>query len=100
MWSRDSNEIFYFTGWEVPGGSGAAKMHVVAVTDGVEFGFSEPEPLFDFTPPRLPGYTFDVTADGQRFLMLGENVGTSAGSRLLVVLNWFEELKQRVPTGR
>jgi hypothetical protein len=37
----------------------------------------------------------DVTKDGQRFLMAKNDL---AGSRLNVVLNWFEELKQRVPS--
>jgi hypothetical protein len=41
-------------------------------------------------------YLYDVTADGQRFVV---NVRT-AGEALpiTVVLNWQEELKQRVPT--
>jgi len=38
---------------------------------------------------------FDVTNDGQRFLMVKND---SASGRLNVVLNWFEELKQRVPS--
>ena len=38
---------------------------------------------------------FDVTGDGQRFLMVKND---SAGARLNVVLNWFTELQQRVPT--
>ncbi len=30
----------------------------------------------------------------------GETGDTAPGTRLNVVLNWFEELKQRVPPGR
>ena len=41
---------------------------------------------------------FDVTRDGQRFLMLEPT--EQASSHLVIVLNWFEELKQRVPTWR
>ncbi len=43
--------------------------------------------------------SYDVAPDG-RFLMidLGETGGQ--GPRINVILNWFEELKQRVPTGR
>ncbi len=44
---------------------------------------------------------FDVTADGQRFVVLvstdaigGEGVESP---RIDIVLNWFEELKERVP---
>ena len=50
---------------------------------------------------------FDVTADGQRFLVttyasVGGDVSdpVPATPRIVVILNWFEELKQRVPTGR
>ena len=40
---------------------------------------------------------YDVTPDGQRFLMiqLGE---PEAATQINVVLNWFEELKRLVPT--
>ena len=44
---------------------------------------------------------FDVTSDGQRFLMIQEGQQDSlAPLQINVVLNWFEELKQRVPTGQ
>ena len=47
---------------------------------------------------------FDVTADGQRFLVTvpaggGDDADTALGSRIIVIPNWFEELKERVPTG-
>jgi hypothetical protein len=42
--------------------------------------------------PRHPQY--DVTADDQRFVMLREVAAES--HELVLVLNWFEELKQRV----
>ncbi len=59
-----------------------------------------PELLFD-----LGAYTHDLgrnyamTPDGKRFLMIKE-AGSDATSstKLILVLNWFEELKQRVPT--
>ncbi len=39
-------------------------------------------------------------ADGQRFLMIEEGgQQDSAATQIQVVLNWFEELKQRVPAG-
>jgi hypothetical protein len=40
---------------------------------------------------------YDVTRDGQRFL-LNSLTEESAPSPITVVLNWQEELKQRVPT--
>jgi hypothetical protein len=44
--------------------------------------------------------SYDVSADGQRFLMLKETAGTSTSAPLptmTVVVNWIEELKSRVP---
>ena len=46
---------------------------------------------------------FDVTADGQRFLVttfVSTDVSdpATATPRIIVILNWFEELKQRVAT--
>ncbi|MCZ6751989.1 MAG: hypothetical protein O7E51_09200 [Acidobacteria bacterium] len=37
--------------------------------------------------------------DGQRFVMIQEGGSDSAPTQINVVLNWFEELKQQVPTG-
>jgi len=41
-----------------------------------------------------PGY--DVSRDGQRFLMLRQGTGTSSPSMPIVVLNWFEEVRRRM----
>jgi hypothetical protein len=59
-----------------------------------------PEKLFEGPYVFIEGPTpFDVAPDG-RFLMLKESgeVGTTAPDDLIVVQNWFEELKARVPT--
>ncbi len=48
-----------------------------------------------------PGRTYDVSPDGQRFLMIkegGEAEGTSAAPTVILVQNWFEELRRLVPT--
>ena len=41
---------------------------------------------------------YDVAPDGQRFVMIQEG-GQDSGApqQINVVLNWFEELKRRVP---
>jgi hypothetical protein len=50
------------------------------------------------TGKTLPFY--DVSPDGQHFLMLKPGEQESAPTQINVVLNWFEELKRRVPTGK
>jgi hypothetical protein len=50
---------------------------------------------FQSTVPR----TYDVLPDG-RFVMIQLDGGENAQQDIAVVLNWFEELKQRVPITR
>ncbi len=48
-----------------------------------------------------PGRTYDISPDGTRFLMIKEGVAsddTSVPTELILVQNWFEELKRLVPT--
>ena len=66
-------------------------------------GFSAGKPRMLFEGPYLSLQTtipsYDVSPDGQRFLMLkGEQ--SQAITQINVVQNWFEELKQIVPTGK
>ena len=85
-WRGDGRELFYLA----PNG----KMMAVEVTVGEEFHAGTPTPLFQAPPGVVVG---DVTADGKRFLLVTP-VGPSASVPFTVVLNWSEELKQRVPT--
>jgi hypothetical protein len=46
------------------------------------------------------GRTYDVSADGQRFLMIKESGGADErppSPRMILVQSWFEELKRLVP---
>ena len=64
-----------------------------------------PVELFGGRGPRrgVPTAQYAVTADGQRFLMSagvlasGEAGAGSRGPKVIVVQNWVEELKERVP---
>ena len=44
------------------------------------------------------GRQYDVSVDGRRFLMLKESDSQKDVPNLIVVQNWFEELKRLVPT--
>ena len=46
--------------------------------------------------PQPIGHERKVSLDDQRFVML-RSVEVDAGSELILVDNWFEELKERVP---
>ena len=45
---------------------------------------------------------YDVSPDGQRFLMIKPveafEAGLTSGQQIVVVLNWFQELERLVPT--
>jgi len=44
---------------------------------------------------------YDITRDGSRFVIVvaaGDSAIGTSSERMQVVLNWFEEVKQRVPT--
>ncbi|MFN2386808.1 MAG: protein kinase, partial [Thermoanaerobaculia bacterium] len=92
VWSRDGREIFYRSG---------EKMMAVTVVIGETFSAENPRLLFEgrFVPTRRGDAAYDVSPDGQRFLMV-KRIQESIPTQLNVVLNWFEELKRRVPPGK
>ncbi len=45
-----------------------------------------------------PVVDYDISPDGQRFLMIKEADEEEGQGQINVVLNWFEELKRLVPT--
>ncbi len=66
-----------------------------------EFQRGEPRLLFERRFTVGTGgmnQQYDVSPDGQRFLMPILEEGQMAVTRINVVLNWFEELKRLVPT--
>ena len=84
VWAHSGRELFYRTG---------DQMMVVSVQTDTTFKAEKPRLLFEgsyrYTP--ITGVTsyYDVTADGQRFVMVKEET-----TQINVVLNWFEELKR------
>ena len=76
-------------------------MMVVPVQTSPTFSAGKPRKLFDAQWwTAQSGRTYDVTADGQRFLAIKDPSSDSenaASQTFTVVLNWVEELKQKVP---
>jgi hypothetical protein len=95
----DGRELFYL---RTSGLSGLSTIQMIAVQVDTQrtFQFGVPTSLFEGRyDVNHPARTYDVTADGQRFVMLrsAERPADSI-TEINVVLNWQEELKQRVPT--
>jgi hypothetical protein len=70
-----------------------------------ESGFEEPRKLFDLPESIYAGASYipsiyDVTADGERFLMLrkaddASSTNQVARPNVLLVENWFEEFREK-----
>ena len=87
VWRDDGNELFFVGG---DGQMMAAKVK----TDGAEFEFEPPKPLFKTKMLAWVGNfnEFDVSPDGQRFL-IGTLVGDSKAPPPTMILNWTSLLK-------
>ena len=76
-------------------------MMVVDVSTAPTLTVGVPRMLFqgDFLSGSSPRANYDVTRDGQRFVMVAPILpdSTPPRPRIEVVLNWFEELRNRVP---
>ncbi len=91
VWSPDGTELFYRSG---------NQMMVVSIQTEPTFKAGRPRVLFEglyLSTNISPGYQYyDISSDGQRFLMIKAVEGSTG--QINVVLNWFEELKRLVPT--
>jgi len=83
-WNRNGRELFFQNG---------GRMMAVDVETGAAFRAGTPRMLFE-----KPYVAYDVHPDGKRFLMLKPASGTGVNSgELHVVLNFFDEVRRRVP---
>ena len=104
VWPRSGRELFFLG---LPDKDGMRAMMAVPVRNGPGRPFGVPEPLFRFRDADLRSYStpfpgYDVSGDGQRFY-LTQAVASSpapAATTVHLVLNWFEDLKVKIPAGR
>jgi len=94
VWSRDGRELFFFAASE--------ELMGVTVGPGPSWSASAPRrvaPRGYFRGNPAAASTYDVSPDGKRFLMIKgvEKTPESNPVTLVVVQNWFEELKRTVP---
>jgi Tol biopolymer transport system component len=90
-WNPRGGELFYRDN---------ELMMVVDIVTQPELRPGRPRVLFeapyDLAPPF--GRNYDVSPDGQRFVMMMSSEPGGAPTQLHIVLNWFEELKRLAPT--
>ena len=85
IWRLDGREIFYLS----PDG----KIMSVEVSAGAVFESGVPRALFPVFLKNAPGPQYDVSADGQRFL-LNVRVGEESSPPVTLVQNWTALLKR------
>jgi hypothetical protein len=99
-WSHDGRELFYTTSQSVGGQATLTKMMAVPVALRPTFRAGTPLMLFQGqygATAAIRGY--DVASDGRRFLMVQQKERPAISvTDMILVQNWFEELKTRVPT--
>ena len=91
VWARSGRELFYLD-------ESNTLMAVPVETSRPQFSFGRPAKVFD-TKYAGNFYSYDVTPDGHRFLMMKDS--TAGGARqprsMVVVVNWLDEVRRRVP---
>ena len=93
LWAPDGRELFYRNGDSVM---------AIAVPTETTFILGKTEALFQGKYDD----TWAISHDGKRFMMIKPYASTGAAAtaagprKIILVANWFEELKQRVPTGK
>jgi len=99
LWARNGRELFYLA----PNGA----LMSVRVEPGARWTTGTPARLIDGRYYRGAGnsypQTYDVSLDGKRFLMVkeaGDPNQPPPPARIVVVQNWFEDLKRLVPRTR
>ena len=94
LWAKNRRQLFYRWG---------GQMWVVDVRTDGEFASGKPRLLFE-KPEYGGGYplrNYDLSPDGQRFLMVkDEQRKPTPVTEMVLVQNWFEELKRLVPSGK
>jgi len=94
VWNPNGRELFYRS---------ADKIMAVDIATQPGFAAGKPRMLFEgrYQPSPVTSPNYDVSPDGQRFLMIkSSEQAQAAPTQINVVLNWFEELKQKVPAGK
>jgi serine/threonine-protein kinase len=89
-WSRSGRELFY---------RNLEKVMAVEIDPGPAFRARTPKVLFEGRYLPTVG-SWDVSADGKRFLMIkGAGEQESGPGQVHVVFEWFEEIRRRVRAG-
>ena len=93
LWARNGTELFYL--------DSAGAMTRVPIQTTPTFSAGPATTLFEtrYFVGGVLARTYDVSPDGQRFLMIKQAAAEQAPT-MVVVLNWLEELQAKLPAPR
>jgi len=94
LWAHSGRELFFM-------GLDGALMRVAVEAKGGAWSAGTPAKLLEpkyFGTGSSPGRTYDISPDGQKFLMIKQGSSDQAPPpQIVVVQHWTEELKRLVP---
>jgi len=105
-WAPSGRELFYLEPTKAGDQRRGSKMMAVDIDDRGSFRAGAPHELFTlqnarFSIATIPVRSYDVYPDGRHFVVSLIDFPTDPQvARLNVVLNWFDELKRRVPPAK
>jgi hypothetical protein len=95
LWSPDGKQLFYLEN------AGQLRLVAVDVRTQPSFAFGKPAPLPIDGIVARGARPYDNTPDGRQFLVMLSPADAGSGDvatfQVSVALNWFEDLKTRVP---
>ncbi len=94
IWSRNGQELYYRS----PSGS----LMAVPIQTNPSFVPGRVRELFSVASgfrvsTNTAAYDIDVSGEGFIMVLAGETLDGASSQQINIVLNWFEELKERVP---
>jgi serine/threonine-protein kinase len=94
MWARNGRELFYRNKRKL--------LSVPVQASGTTPSLGNPAVLFegDFLFNYDYGSNYDVSPDGHRFYFVQTGKSSGDNVKINLVLNWTEELRRKVPTGK
>jgi hypothetical protein len=100
-WARSGNQVFYRTYVDMPSAH-LSQMWSVDVRSGSTLSAGKPRPLFQSPKFGVAGVVpcWDMALDDRRFLMVRrEDRPIQPVTELVLVQDWFEEIKRLAPAG-
>lgn len=88
IWSSDEDKLVYRNGND---------WLEVQISTEPTFTIGSRKLLFHGPYINVPGYSYDISPDGKRFLLLKPLSNARTSTRLKVIKNWFEEVNRLAP---